>query len=975
MAYVEFLNYGTPSDSPGAASGILGRSPGVNQYLADEIVRLCRGWGRFEDKELTQPVVLSFPLKPEKSGGGQSYHVVIKIKVSHNSQFQAVVINTSDFSTIGYNPYTLLSLGVFPDWNPDAIPGRQKVELKRQALNFLPPPSPEDVGLVDEALHQILASHKLFLPIEEPGLDSDRCLALLWEVIPHALKKQLRFASFAPTTSNAYHLAATATVGCDFSGWKRLVMTLVGGNLSSNLAKYVKRVRDCLAFGELESLEGESRLVTLAQTTQEPVKTPATATHDPLSKPAAASIPAPVKTKKNPPRAALKSPIRPPAPVRRPPSQKSKLSYRRGKRHPFSGALLGLLIIVATAGGGWTYLKYFHSDGVKWHELVSLPGFMKDGEDQRVTSLLEVPNVAAVYNKQIKQISRAGMIPGLSPESEQGKGVINLKQKAAIPLLAQVDLFLDLASKGIKQGKRPDREAVRLKALAEQGEVISVEMARLELAWHSLTTKVNWRDLGELEDAQVHARRDSLWRSSQASLRVSHEDMAFGSRQVDLVQAVGQIQGMSKLVSLFQLDQYSESWAKELYQWAEMVSPAASTMTRAYRNSAFALIRLKRAEQLTSFAEGPFVQRLEKGSWPAAEVADILPGLRRQVGMFGSYDAPPLLAGTLAWYQILENPDTEVARLIGGQSSKSQLHKNVAVQFDSGAYENYVQRLVYEALQDCSEKEGPFEELTSGGEPSDWVSFENYLASGLSAEQWIEKSTQLNEPFLRRWAQYEAGLIEKKIQSRFNQFEALTLQISNDRDRLVKMGKQGQDWSDVWRKLQAGVNSAESLALNLQGTGLDMASHLHKLEQLKKSLNINRPLQLQGVIVRLDQEQIQETQNVYFEFVASSGPGVARSEEFTLGPAAPAGSGWVGTVDFVRSPSLGPQQNFTGTVRLAADNSSLLTVTFPSLANEGGPGILSRPKPGQGGSLRIKATDSWFRNLEIEESQRGSSLF
>ncbi len=975
MAFVEILKFGKPARSMGGTPVMLGRSSGINQDLADEIVRLCKGWGKPPSGENLRPVIMSFPLKARSKSLPGDVFAVLKVEAGSDPGIQAVVLSNSDYSSYGYNPFAVAQAGAFPLWDSETVSGRRTIQKKQAQLIISPPPSPEDVGLVDEALHQLLVSHKLYLPIGNPTEESDRCLALLLEVIPEAMKKQLRFASFAPSPANGYHLAATATQGCEFIGWRRLMMTLVGGALTNSLETYVKQVRDCLAFGDISVIREDNRLVSLGAASSSP-QASETRPHASANQ---GVVTAATKTvAQASPRQFQQTQQR----VTRPKGKRSiskptpQLAHLRGGRRQLPGAVVVLLVLVLTAGGGWTYLEFFHGGGgIPWSELVTLPEFLSEQGKDRVASLLEVPNVGAVYTRQIKRISRAELIPGLSPETDQRRGLVQLKEDAAVPLLQQVDLFLELAGAGINQGKRTDRENERMRSLTSQGQVLAVELARLELAWHSLSLGVNWQDLGHLSDLAVLARRDSLHLKSAAALRVAAEDMKFGKRRDRLLYSLEQVRGMSQLLTLFEADHWSDQWSKDLFQAAETVSPSVSPMTRAYRNSAFALVRLKNAEHSPFFAASAFSATIDNNYWPSSEVADILPGLRKQVGKFGDNAAPPLLAGTMALYQLLENPKKTVSGLASGQNQIDRYRENAAVQFDPEVYENYLQRLHYQAVQQCIQSGAECSSLGSESVLANLASFAEKKSYGLTADQWDAWSRTQENPFLQRWAHHEVAQREQKLQIKRSEFGNHCQDVWTLVQEVKAKAGKGANWSENWVSLVGKVAVSWSLGQELLVEDPSISHQLDELENLRKALRQSHLLDLGTVTVRLDQSAQSEPTEVVFEYRVLPEGRILRSQPFLIGPAAPAGSGWVGTVILNRSSNVASWTSFQGKVRSITSGQELLVVHYPSLEDGGGPGELSRPKSGPGGNLRIKMDENWWKNVRLPQKDDGAGVF
>ena len=196
-----------------------------------------------------------------------------------------------------------------------------------------------------------------------------------------------------------------------------------------------------------------------------------------------------------------------------------------------------------------------------------------------------------------------------------------LRDRAAGPLEDQVRLFAKLAADGIQQGGRPDREIQRMGSLADQGAVIRNEIERLELAYYSLASATYWRDLNELDDREVSARRDSLRSADRNALDDACGDLWSSDPRPVLADALTSVNGMSALLDLFQAEHWSPAWEKKVEEAAGKVSPTASTMTRAYRNSAFSFLRIKKAERQSAHRNLPYRNEFTNGAWPSPSVA------------------------------------------------------------------------------------------------------------------------------------------------------------------------------------------------------------------------------------------------------------------------------------------------------------------------------------------------------------------
>ena len=119
------------------------------------------------------------------------------------------------------------------------------------------------------------------------------------------------------------------------------------------------------------------------------------------------------------------------------------------------------------------------------------------------------------------------------------------------------------------------------------------------------------------------------------------------------------------------------------------------------------------------------------------------------------------------------------------------------------------------------------------------------------------------------------------------------------------------------------------------------------------------------MVVRLDQEVLPEAGGVVVEFQVVGSPRIHRSTPVKMGPAAPAGSGWVGTGDWDLILPVSPRDAFQVRVWADGQKAPVLTVDYPSLEERVGPGAFGRPRRGEGGSLVLRTGDSWWRSLQL----------
>ena len=199
----------------------------------------------------------------------------------------------------------------------------------------------------------------------------------------------------------------------------------------------------------------------------------------------------------------------------------------------------------------------------------------------------------------------------------------------------------------------------------------------------------------------------------------------------------------------------------------------------------------------------------------------------------------------------------------------------------------------------------------------------------------------------------------------YSKFENTWNGIWENAEKLGSHASEGKDWTLVWKDLDQLVALGLTEVSELVKQDPGMSDRRKELQELKLQLGMQHPLKLKSVTVRLEQDHLEGLEKVVFEFQVLPGGEIFQSEPFNVGPAAPAGSGWVGTVQLTASVPLGPRESFRGAVRSLEDGRELMNVQYPSLSDGGGPGALERPRSGQSGNLNIKSDGRWWRNIEI----------
>ncbi len=956
MPFVEQLLFGGDPRRDPAQRGVLGASAGLGADAATEVERLCRGWGDVPPLGLDRPALMTFPLLATMPSIRGRLYAVIRVGTGPAPLFHALVLGDALYTVFDRNPYLLARQVTFQDeWRPGVSPPRIELEADTHEFPAALVPGPADRGFIDEAVVHFILNQRLVLPLEQSTRDSDRALALMISCLPVKMRRELRFASLVASEANGCNLGALATPGAAFVGWQRFLLATPNSGMTPDVASYQAALGQHLAAGDLNAIArlslrhefgGSREQDAIRAAVPEPhAPEPRPVAARPLETPLAAVVGGPPLTTATVGRGArtLAPPPRAPralAGARRPLSRRSGLAR-----------LLAVVAVVFLAGG----VVVLRMNGrllARSLEWAGIPGMDPGAGGERAATLLEVVDVGAVYEEQRSQLAGAGGALGPSPDQARRKALANLAGRGATPLVAQIDLFAKLSADGIQQGSRPDRETERLRALAGQGQVLASELKRLELAWYSLAAGAMWRDLAQLSDAAVAARGDSLTRRDRAALDEARTGLGLTWKIRDLAEARRNVDGMASLVELFQATAWSPRWAADLKRAADSVSPTASPLTRAYRNCAFQVLRLKEAERAPAARALAYVPSLDGQPWPAPAIRGLLPDLRRAAGAFPHGDAPPLVAGTLKLYADLGDPARAVTQAAADARYLSRLEANEAFRFDAAAYRPFVDRLRFEAAVAGA---------GGGGRAGDEARrFRQALAAGRSAGRWQALADSLRTPFLADWARRQAGVAEVVADQRRQVREGQLIAARQSAADLRRAAADGRDWSGEWRQLAA----LTTRFLGEAAAGGDGSDGTAEMAELAAALDRQLPLRLSQATVRLPQAALGAPDVAVLEISVTAGDGAVRSRAFPIGPSAPAGTGWVGNVQLGQVLPFGPRDELTCRV-LAADGRVLLQSTAASLANGGGPGAFAKLRQGDGGGLHLQVDPAWWSALVL----------
>ncbi len=629
-----------------------------------------------------------------------------------------------------------------------------------------------------------------------------------------------------------------------------------------------------------------------------------------------------------------------------------------GARRPVSGRpwlarALAVAFVLFLAGGVAT-LRINGRTLARSLDWAGTPGLDSAPTDApRPPTLLDVVDVGRVYDEQRQLLAGERGRLGPSADQTRRRALANLTSKAAAPLVSQIGLLAELSDAGIRQGSRPDREAERLRALARQGDVLDNELKRLELAWYALAAGAAWPDLATLPDAAVAARRDSLTRRDRAALDEARVGMALNSRIRDLAAARRNVDGMASLLELLGAPAWSPRWAADLKAAADRVSPSASPLTRAYRNSAFQLLRLKAAERTDASRALPYADVVSAQTWPAAGVRALLPDLRRAAGAFTEGEAPPLVAGTLRLYADLVDPGQAVAAAAADPRWLSRLEGNPAFRFDPAVYRPLLDRIRYEVAARAPAGATP---------PADANRFARAVAQGRSSSGWRALADSLRSPFLGEWARRRAGSGREPAAIGEAAPASLLPEIRTAAAGLRREAADGTDWSAQWRRTSALV--ARALARGPEAGAAVGALEQAELAELSAALDRPLPLRLSRATIRLGPGVLAAADLATLEITVPAEPRTWRSRAFPLGPAVPAGAGWTGEVTLDATLPLGARDALHCRV-VGADGRTLLEASVLALADGEGPASCTRPRAGDGGSVFLRVEPGWWSALQL----------
>ncbi len=962
MPRFDFLDLISPSGSPGAGPQVAGMEGEWQPELVEQVSAAHEGWSALSGTDLQVPVVSSFPLKDSPGSGSNLHHAVVVTWQDQQVRHRCFKVPESEYVKLGFDPYALLDAV-----DPAQLPPRALAKLGEGI-----PPSPEIRSLVTDALQQLLARGRLHLPLAYPNRECDQILRLLVAAIPAGTKAGLRFTSFCPIEPWLWNLAATRQPGGSLVDWKRRVLDLTGVDQGPDAAAYLRSVADLLAGGNIRGLHELARRSTYHPALNAGARPAARALPERLAPLSAdrgtmnASRFSRAKTASAAGEKAQDQEDAPPASRRRVVLERRKLrnitivDYRR--RHGLSGRAATVLGVVLILAAGW-WLGSLPRLSLPWVKNWLAQEGSSASESPQGASLLSVVDVGRSYQEIIADYRAKVREDGSKAAKARREALLDLKSGVAVSLAGQVETYLKVVKAGIQQGRQPQREVRRMAALADEGQDLTRDLVRLELAWYSLANEVYWEDLGSLPDSSAVARYDSLQAVRRGFDTAAASELGVRGRMDDVHLARIQAHSMGRLVELFWGESWSEGWQQELLDAASRVPPAASPITRAYGNCAYAFARLKTAEHDPASLGLPFGEGWGQGVWPAVGVRAVLPKLRRAVGMFPAGQAPPVVAGTVELYSLLEEPDRASLRAAADADFWRDLNANPAVIFDPALCEDVIGRLRFEALRPYLDRGDPPTSwpghLTTLAAAPGFLEFYGVLASVTDPDVWTAYAEDIPDPFLARWAEELAVSYGQAARNRLVDFTRAWDALVLDNEVVRRKAAAGLDWTAAWLDLHtAALDLLDGYVLAFKGNPVCRAQ-VSVAANLLAAMSEPLTVHLTGVTVELAPPETAGPVTLRLEVR----PGSSAPLEQTLPLSA---SGRI-DADLDWSFSLAPGQWVVVGVASPDSGATLWEAVCPALLERVGPGGFVRGLESAGGRAVFRLDPRYWRQLELAD--------
>lgn len=938
---------------------VLACSPGLEPDCAREVVGLCEGWGRVPPEGLRRAALVSCPLEARLGALPGRLHAVIRIGTGLKPLYHALVLGADDFAVCNHDPFTLTRAVEVVEF---VLPGQV---LGREIPMPPPPPpvpEPRDQGFVDEALRQLLANRHLDLPLEAASEESDRFFTLLIRCLPDPLRRGLHFASWTPGGRNVPTLAAVHRDAAFFRAWRPYLMSLPLGQLTTSAEEYVTQVRDRLASADLTGLADLSKdaLVELGVRRTRPSTIIATVPPaDERPRPAAASSRQRAADRHTPPQPAAARPSRTVVPTKRPaevraswdPPTRAAATRRRART-----GWRQRLVVLGTVGL-LAFGVYRVWQGAGWQGLGAISA--AGGVDLHANPNYGILDVGRMHDDALRADT---------PERVQ-----EALHQAAQLLDTQALAYVDQVSATLASGGRGDihaaAEALPAARLVEKGERMADELCRLALADVSLLENTRWRDLAKLDGHQVAARHDSVLTARGAP--PSSVVWTLADRRLGEVRAArSRVITLGRVQDLLGQSAWRPGWERELADAGRKLQPARAIGAARWSAAARSLARLKEAEREVDFGAAALTLDDPTAAWRTGPVATALPEVRRALAAFGDQPPPPLLAATVrfyndlasGWDQAADLPPDRLAALLRG------LEQNGAVAFDRAAYGDHIARLGVALVQGLRARgvavEALPESIFPGGRRDETLSFLAAAGQGRDGAGWQREAASFREPFFSRWATRLARQADATRVARTVAFTAGYDNLAAQSRALAAAAARHEDPVGAYRDLCVATSALlRDHPDGFTGDG-ELNRRWRRANALREALTTPWSLSLADVTVRLDQA-VTDGSPVLVEL--SAGGRTLTTSAFPLSPAAPAGSGWVGTTAarWKLAPAAG--ERLAIRVLAADDRRTILTLDYDPWLAASGPETLKRFQPAQGSRVCWRLAEDYWSALRLPE--------
>lgn len=216
MIKVEHLIYGTFSTSS-MAQHVPCQSSGIDNHTKNQIISFCNSWGECRNLKFFSSLN-QFYLEPQANEERE----VAVIKITHHGQDfagrkgallrHALVFKVSDYSLLEFDPFKVGELGIFKtSWSEEEKCDALYIDSLSLSNNELQQIPPSLFHSLKENLSLLLKGFSLLSYRNVNTPNSDLYLKYLYTLIPHYLRNNLVFTTFAFRNNMNYRL------GCIYS--------------------------------------------------------------------------------------------------------------------------------------------------------------------------------------------------------------------------------------------------------------------------------------------------------------------------------------------------------------------------------------------------------------------------------------------------------------------------------------------------------------------------------------------------------------------------------------------------------------------------------------------------------------------------------------------------------------------------------------------------------------------------------------